>query len=136
METTLTTTAADATTAGHAIAARLGLTVSDARAKTLVRCADAGATDAQLKAIASAELANSYGKIKLPAHRYEMLSRGRGWCRSADGVFANDRDGSLYVVTEPGQWTVGASDGFSRKDKTTYRVQRMQIGALCVFIAA
>lgn len=135
--TTTHTTTDTANQEGHAIAARLGKTVSDARAKALTKAATAGATDAQLATLASAAMVNTSGKIILPAHRYESCSRGRGWCRSADGTFANERsEKGGYVVCEAGKWTVGATDGFSREARDVFAVRVMTVSDLSIFYVA
>ena len=67
--------------------------------------------------------------IVLPAHRYENLSRGRGWARQGKGdkaVFADRVDGGYECGA--GRWSVGATDGFSRKDATEWTVSNVQVG--------
>lgn len=66
----------------------------------------------------------------LPAHRYENLSRGRGWARKGRGDDAEwgDRTDNGYRVG-PGRWIVGSNDGFSRKGETTWNVRHVTVGA-------
>lgn len=90
-----------------------GLAVSDDVFITLVRAArlSRGAT------------------IVLPPHRYEHLSRGRGWARMGQGGNATwgDRVRSGYRVS-PGRWVVGATDGFRRKDEYHWKVKHIMVG--------
>lgn len=67
--------------------------------------------------------------VTLPAHRYEHLSRGRGWCRMGHGDTAEwgERTPKGYRVG-PGRWTVGASDGFSRQGKALWTVRHIPVG--------
>jgi hypothetical protein len=67
--------------------------------------------------------------IVLPSHPYENLSRGRGWARQGRGdraVFADRVDGG-YECGE-GRWSVGATDGFSRKGSTEWTVSHVKVG--------
>jgi len=67
--------------------------------------------------------------IRLPAHRYEGLSRGRGWARKGrgDSVEWGEKASGGYRVG-PGEWDVGATDGFSRKGSVHYVVSHVQVG--------
>ena len=67
--------------------------------------------------------------IVLPPHRYETLSRGRGWARQGKGdeaVFAERVEGG-YVCGK-GRWSVGATDGFRRKGANEWTVSNVQVG--------
>jgi hypothetical protein len=68
--------------------------------------------------------------ICLPAHRYEGLSRGRGWARQGKGdsvVWGERVEGRGYRCG-PGKWVVGATDGFRRKDSATWDVTHVLVG--------
>lgn len=56
--------------------------------------------------------------------RFGGLSRGRCWGRlgTGDNVTWAPKDGSYVTLPSPGKWTVGSSDGFSRKESSTYTV--------------
>lgn len=113
------------------VLARLGIgTVSDARRENLARALELGADDATLVRLASAVRVSRRSTIVLPAHRYEGLSRGRGWARQGkgnDAVWGERTDTGYRVGT--GRWVVGATDGFSRKDETIWRVAHVAVGA-------
>lgn len=90
-----------------------GREISEARLARLREAAELGATAEVLAQIRDAVRVSRTAYVMLPAHHYESLSRGRGWCRQGTGdnaVWA-DRDGDGYRVG-PGRWTVGATDGF------------------------
>lgn len=65
----------------------------------------------------------------LPAHRFEGLSRGRGWARSGrrDNAQWGERVDGGYRVGA-GRWTVGGNDGFSRKGEDTWDVRHVTVG--------
>jgi hypothetical protein len=112
-----------------AIRALTGTTdISPTRAAVVVRAAAAGATPLQLKRIADAcRTSEQASGILLPAGRYEGLSRGRGWARRGTGSdveWGTREDGGYRVATE-GTWTIGSTDGFSRKDATQWKVSRV-----------
>jgi hypothetical protein len=67
--------------------------------------------------------------IVIPAHRYENLSRGRGWARKGkgDNVTWGERVDGGYEC-DKGRWVIGASDGFSRKDSVTWDVSHVTVG--------
>lgn len=67
--------------------------------------------------------------ICLPPHRYEGLSRGRGWARKGRGANAEwgERTDGGYRVG-PGRWTVGGNDGFSRKGEVIWTVEHIRVG--------
>jgi hypothetical protein len=67
--------------------------------------------------------------ITIPAHRYEGLSRGRGWARLGRGqsVTWGDRVERGYRVG-PGYWTVGGHDGYSRKGEDQWTVEHVMVG--------
>lgn len=74
--------------------------------------------------------------IVLPAHRYESLSRGRGWARQSKGsgaVWGDRVDGGYRVG--PGRWTVGATDGFSRKGSDDWTVSYIRVGEMTWTVA-
>lgn len=67
--------------------------------------------------------------VTLPAHRFEGLSRGKGWARAGKGasVAWGERTGRGYLVG-PGRWTVGGNDGFSRKGENIWVVEHVTVG--------
>lgn len=110
------------TAKGKEIAAQLGETVSDVRAVSVAIAQDLGADLATLRAIISASRVSRKDTITLPRGRYGTCSRGRDWCRSSDGEFYDDHE------VGPGKYTVGSSDGFSRKEKTPWTVEHITVG--------
>lgn len=125
--TALTTLTAE--TAADRIA-RLGLTeISAARLETLT-IAHPLVDDALFARLANALRVARTATIVLPAHRYEGLSRGRGWARRGRGGSAEwgERTDKGYRVG-PGRWTVGGSDGYSRKGEDTWTVEHVAVGA-------
>jgi len=101
-----------------------------ARTERLQKAIDLGASDATLKALAEAYRTGMGPTIILPAHKYENLSRGKGWCRKGRGDSATwgEREAKGYRVG-PGRWTVGGNDGFSRKGETLWDVEHVQVGS-------
>lgn len=100
------------------------------RLETLGIAAELGADEAVLRVIAEAvRVKRNSSTIVLPAHRYEGLSRGRGWARKGRGNTAEwgERTDDGYRVG-PGRWTVGGHDGFSRKGQTEWSVKHVQVG--------
>lgn len=113
-----------------------GKDVTESRKETLAIAADNGATTEQLIVLRDAVRVSRKDTIILPAHRYENLSRGRGWARkgSRDNAVWGDREEGGYRV-DAGNWTVGGNDGFSRKDETKWTVKNITIGAVTFTIA-
>lgn len=107
----------------------MGAECTPARRESLRRAIEAGASDAVLGQLADAPRLSRKFTIVLPAHRFENLSRGKGWCRLGKGDSAawGERVDNGYQVG-PGRWTVGASDGFSRKGQDTYTVKHVTVG--------
>lgn len=108
---------------------RLSLTdISEARLESLT-IAHLRVEDATFTRLSNALRVNRGTTIILPAHRYEGLSRGKGWCRRGRGDSASwgERVEGGYRV-EPGRWTVGGSDGFSRKGQDEWTVEHVQVG--------
>lgn len=85
--------------------------------------------DAVFLKLASATRLSRKTSIVLPSHRFEGLSRGKGWARKGRGDKAEwgERDGNGYIVG-PGRWVVGGHDGFSRKGEDTWEVTHVQVG--------
>jgi hypothetical protein len=112
-----------------------GRDVTDARRGTLRLAIDLGASDETLAALVGAvRVRRAADWVPLPPHRYERLSRGRGWCghlgRRTKGSFdrfAEEVDGQ-YRADEPGRWRVGASDGFTRKATVDWVVAHVAVG--------
>jgi hypothetical protein len=104
--------------------------ITQVRIKRLARAIELGADDATLTVLTEALRTSEQTTIVLPAHRYEGLSRGRGWARKGKGASAvwgeRDDDGGYRVG--PGRWTVGGNDGFSRKSETTWKVEHVAVG--------
>jgi hypothetical protein len=103
--------------------------VSDSRKDSLEKALDLGADEETLTALRDAIRLSRRPTIVLPAHRFESLSRGRGWARKGRGsdVSWGDREDGGYRVG-PGRWAVGATDGFSRKASVDWQVKNVQIG--------
>jgi hypothetical protein len=106
-----------------------GKEISDSRRASLARAVELGADQATLVRLVDAIRLNKGPTIALPAHRYEGLSRGRGWCRQGRGANAvwGERTDSGYRVG-PGRWVVGGCDGFSRKKEDHWHVEHVQVG--------
>lgn len=99
------------------------------RIERLAEAIELGASDAALEALCDAARTSKTETITLPAHRYENLSRGRGWARKGRGdsaVWGDRVDGGYRVG--PGRWTVGGNDGFSRKGETVWEVKHVIVG--------
>ena len=107
---------------GREIAEKLGVTATEARAESLAIAAEMGADLATLRKVAEAVRLARKDEIKLPEGRFGKLSRGRAWCRRSDGVFFDDH------TVGPGKYSVGSSDGFSRKDRTEWTVAHVTVG--------
>jgi hypothetical protein len=123
----------DTPVAADELLVRLGVNpadVSPARRENLARALALGASEVTIARLANATRVNRKATIVLPAHRYEGLSRGRGWARQGRGERAvwGERCDTGYRVG-PGRWSVGATDGFRRKDATTWTVAHVQVGS-------
>jgi hypothetical protein len=107
----------------------VGHDVSDKRRETLARAIEIGADSATLTALRDALRVNRFPYMLLPEHRFATKSRGKGWCRKGRGNNAEwaELEDNGYRV-EPGKWTVGASDGFSRKGSDDWTVKHIQVG--------
>jgi len=108
-----------------------GYTVSEPRRVTLARAIDLGADDATLVTLRDSVRVSRQPTITLPALRYELLSRGRGWAKSPQKGPAKawgERVDKGYQVG-PGRWSVGATDGFRRKDSYNWVVKHIAVGA-------
>lgn len=109
---------------------RLGLAdIGESRLQSLTIAHEAGVTDDTFAKLGNALRLSRLATIVLPAHRYESLSRGRGWARKGRGDNAQwgEREDNGYRVSD-GRWTVGASDGFSRKDEALWTVTHVTVG--------
>lgn len=102
---------------------------SPIRVKRFARALELNASNSALVALADADRTSMTDTIVLPAHRYEGLSRGRGWARKGKGTKAvwGERTDNGYRVG-PGHWTVGGNDGYSRKGETTWDVKLVTVG--------
>lgn len=101
----------------------------EARLKCLAQAVELGAEDAVLEALSDALRVNMKETVILPAHRYEKLSRGKGWARKgrgSDAVWGERVDGGYRVG--PGKWVVGGHDGFSRKGEDGWVVKHVRVG--------
>ena len=107
-----------------------GKKVSEQRVKTIARAIELGADDATVLTLVDAcRVKQNSATICIPADKLEGLSRGRGWCRQGNGdaVVWGERTDLGYRVG-PGRWTIGATDGFSRKNSTQWDVRHVQVG--------
>lgn len=104
--------------------------INDVRKARLTRAVELDATDEALQALVGANRTSDTATIVLPRHRFESLSRGKGWCRKGKGNSATwgERVDGGYEVG-PGKWTVGASDGYSRKGETDWVVSNITVGS-------
>jgi hypothetical protein len=119
---TATTTTLESLLAGHE--------VSEPRVVSLQLAIELGADKATLERIRDAAKVNRRDFMVLPAHRFENLSRGRGWARKGrgDNVAWGERCDGGYRVG-PGRWSVGATDGYSRKASVEWQVEQIVVGA-------
>ena len=87
-------------------------------------------SDDAFRKIADAHYVGQGLTVELPLGKYEHLSRGRGWARKGRGdrVAWGERTRDGYTVG-PGRWTVGSTDGFSRKSSVDWWVEHVQVGA-------
>lgn len=106
-----------------------GKTVADARKESLRIAIDAGASAVTLTELLNAVRVSRKPTIVLPSGRFEGLSRGKGWARKGKGENAQwgERVDKGYEVGA-GRWSVGSSDGFSRKDATDWSVKNIVVG--------
>ncbi len=140
--TTLTTPATPATpaTPSEALDARLARLAlpapKPARAESLALAHAAGASDDTLRVLATAGRLARKESVVVPAHRFEGLSRGRGWARKGKGNDASwgDRVDGGYRVG-PGRWVVGGDDGYSRKGQDEWTVRHVTVGTTVWTIA-
>jgi hypothetical protein len=98
--------------------------LSDERCRALILAASRGATPQDLRAIAEAIRVSTGDGITVPCHRYETLSRGRGWARLGRGKDAvwGERTEDGYRLRVAGRWVVGGHDGFARRGETIWDV--------------
>jgi hypothetical protein len=110
--------------------------VCEGRRETLALAIIAGADRATLERIRDALRVRRGLVMTLPAHRFEGLSRGRGWCRKGKGDNAvwGTRVSDGYEVGK-GKWTVGGSDGFTRKGQDEWLVEEITVGDLTWTVA-
>jgi len=103
--------------------------VSEKRREALVLAIELGADDATLIVLRTVIRLDRSETVILPAHKFEGLSRGRGWARKGRGknVTWGERVNEGYRVG-PGNWVVGGNDGFSRKGETPWRVEHIKVG--------
>jgi hypothetical protein len=113
--------------------ARLGLAeqLTDITAKRLesLSLANLRVSDEIFTTLALALRLSRKTTIILPMHRFEGLSRGRGWARKgshANAEWGEREDGGYRVG--PGRWIVGGNDGFQRKGQTVWTVKHIQVG--------
>ena len=112
--------------------------ISDGRKESLTIALAAGVSDAILESICSAaRVKRDSITIVLPKHRFENLSRGKGWARKGRGNTAEwgERTDKGYEVG-PGRWTVFGSDGFARKGETLWDVKHVTVGSQTWTIAS
>lgn len=104
-------------------------TINPVRMKRLERAIELGAADKVLEQICDTLRTSDTDTIVLPANRLEGLSRGRGWARKGRGndVEWGERVYGGYRVG-PGRWSVGATDGFSRKKSDDWLVEHIKVG--------
>lgn len=110
---------------------RLQITpATEKRMESITLAHAAGVTDEVFREIATAmRVKRNSETVVLPPHRYESLSRGRGWARLGKGarVTWGERVDDGYEVG-PGRWEVGATDGFTRKDSVAWTVKHLLVG--------
>lgn len=112
---------------------RLGCSApTERRMKSLTIAHGIGVSDDTFRAIADACRLGRGEFVRVPAGRYDHLSRGRGWCRGYTGeyagTFAEKHSSGDYTIRGTGKWIVGSTDGFSREKRVTYRVRRIAVG--------
>jgi len=109
--------------------ARLGIhDISTARTESLT-IAHPIVSDEIFARLAGAPRLSRGSTIVLPHHRYELLSRGKGWARRGSGNTATwgEREPKGYRVG-PGRWIVHGSDGFSRAGDVIWSVHNIVVG--------
>lgn len=109
---------------------RIERALSAPRIESLHLAHAAGVDDDTFVQLAKAARLARKATIVLPAHRFEGLSRGRGWARKGTGdsaVWGERVEGGYRVG--PGRWSVGGHDGFSRKGSETWTVTHIAVGA-------
>lgn len=106
-----------------------GFQLTPSRLESLRSAIELGASGESLIKIRDCSICRKQSQVILPALRYESLSRGRGWARKGRGTVVawGERIDTGYLVG-PGRWEVGATDGFSRKDKCTWDVEHVSVG--------
>jgi len=103
---------------------------TEARVACLTRAHEIGVDDATFRTLCESTRCPSQAPtIVLPQHKYEGMSRGKGWCRQGQGKSAvwGERERGGYRVG-PGHWIVGGNDGFARKGQTEWTVEHVQVG--------
>jgi hypothetical protein len=111
---------------GLAIAGLLGYDINKRyeryRAESLGIAHELGADLGALHNIARAKMLYRGTTITLPRGRYGHPPHGRYWCRRNDGTLFEDH------VVGPGEYTVGSTDGFRRRDNKRWTVAHIQVG--------
>lgn len=104
--------------------------IREMRLATLRHAHSLGATMETLVTLRDARRVSQSDTITIPRNRLEGLSRGRGWARKGrgDSVEWGERTENGMYEVGPGEWTVGGSDGFRRKDSDTWIVEHVQVG--------
>lgn len=104
--------------------------LSPGRRESLALAHAAAVDDEVFTKISTALRCSRTSTIVLPPQRFELLSRGRGWCRLGKGSTAQwgERAEGGYAVG-PGRWTVGGNDGFHRKGEDVWQVAHITVGA-------
>jgi len=99
----------------------------EGRKESLKLAFELGATEKTCrKILTAAKVARDGGTISI-ATRYGSLSRGKCWGRNKKtDEWADKSDGTVYLT--PGRWMVGSSDGFSRKEKAAWKVEKVSVG--------
>lgn len=110
--------------------ARLGCNLAAEGREERLERAHLFVNDQTFKLLAEAPRVSEDPTIVLPHHRFELLSRGKGWARQGRGDKAvwGEREDAGYRVG-PGYWTVGGHDGFTRKGEISWRVKNVKVGA-------
>jgi len=105
------------------------LNISEARMKLLEEANPLVANDEIFVKLAASVRISKNPTVTLPAHRYEGLSRGRGWARKGKGRSAvwGERCEGGYKVG-PGNWEFGGHDGFNRKGSIHWEVEAVPVG--------
>lgn len=102
----------------------------EGRQETVREAHKLGADVATLTKLATALRVHRRSEVVvLPSHRLESKSRGRGWARKGRGnnVEWGERVEGGYACG-PGRWTVGATDGYSRKGSDEWVVECVEVG--------